>query len=147
MSKLLQFIEDVFLGLAVGALLLFASGAAKAGDFSTETVVEESVYQALHVIDAAQTVYIAKHPGEYYERESGWLIGHHPPESGVIKFMAADAIVHATVTTALVKLNAPRWVTRTWELVTIADTGNCVRGNFKIGIKAQFSGTNMEVPL
>jgi hypothetical protein len=138
MSKLLQFIEDVFLGLAVGALLLFASGAAKAADFSTETVVEESVYQTLHVIDSAQTVYIAQHPSEYYEKESDWAIGHHPTEARVIQFTAADAIVHVAVTTALVKLDAARWVTRTWELLTIADTGNCVRGNFKIGIKAQF---------
>jgi len=128
------------IGIALWALFLFAivPSCAHAGDVATETVVEESVYQALHVIDASQTVYIAQHPGEYYEKESGWIIGRHPSEAGVIRFMAADALVHVTVTTALVKLDAPRWVTRTWELLTIADTGNCVRGNIKIGIKARF---------
>jgi hypothetical protein len=129
-------------GLIMWALIIWAAASivscAHAGDFSAETVVEESVYQALHVIDAAQTVYIAKHPDQYYEKESGLIIGRHPSESTVIKFMAADAIVHIAVTTALVKLDAPAWLTRTWELITIADTGNCVRGNFKIGIKARF---------
>jgi hypothetical protein len=119
-------------------LSVFLSARSHAGDLSTETIVEESVYQALHVIDASQTVYIAKHPDQYYEKESDWIIGRHPSEAGVIRFMAADAIVHVAVTTALVKLEAPRWLTRTWELVTIADTANCVRGNVSIGIKARF---------
>jgi hypothetical protein len=117
--------------------LIFA-GAAHAGEFTTETIIEETVYQSLHVIDTAQTVYIARHPDQYYERVSDWAIGHHPSEAGVIRFMAADAVFHIAVTTALVKLDAPRWVTRTWELLTIANTGNCVRGNVKIGIKARF---------
>ena len=129
-------------GLIMWALFIWAIlsilGVAHAGDFSTETVIEESVYQALHVIDASQTVYIARHPDQYYEKESGWIIGHHPSEADVIRFMAADAVIHIAVTTALVKVDAPRWVTRTWELLTIADTANCVRGNVKIGIKARF---------
>jgi hypothetical protein len=138
-----NFYRGLKLGIPLGAIiwtliLLTLSQCVYSADFSTETVVEESVYQALHVIDASQTVYIARHPDQYYEKESGWVIGRHPSEAGVIRFMAADALVHVAVTTALVKLDAPRWLTRTWELVTIADTANCVRGNFKIGIKARF---------
>ena len=137
MSKLLHFIEDVFLGLTVGALLLFASGV-KAGDWSTETKVEEALYQTLHIVDASQTVYIAKHSDQFYEAESAWAIGKHPSESRVIGYMALDAVGHAAITATLVGLNAPRWLTRTWGLLTIVDSGRCVGNNLRIGIKAQF---------
>jgi hypothetical protein len=119
------------------ALLLLAT-CAHAGDFTTETIVEESVYQALHAVDISQTVYIAKHPDQFYEKEIDWAIGRHPSEAHVLQFMVGDAVLHAAVTTALVRLDAPAWATRTWELVTIAASVNNVRGNFKIGIKARF---------
>jgi hypothetical protein len=129
---------SLILWLLLTLAMLACCGRAHAGDFSTETVVEESVYQALHVIDSAQTVYIARDPSQYYERVSGWAIGHHPSEADVVRFMAADAIVHILVTTALVRMDAPSWATRTWELLTISSTGYCVRSNIKIGIKARF---------
>ena len=120
--------------------LLFAlfAGAASAGDWGTETKVEESLYQALHLIDTAQTLYISKHPDRFYEVESAWAIGRHPSPSRVIGYMALDAAGHAAITATLVSLNAPSWVTRTWELLTIGDSAHCVGNNFRIGIKAQF---------
>jgi hypothetical protein len=111
---------------------------AHAGDFTTETIVEESVYQALHAVDISQTVYIAKHPDQFYEKEIDWAIGRHPSEAHVLQFMVGDAVLHAAVTTALVRLDAPAWATRTWELVTIAASANNVRGNFNVGIRASF---------
>jgi hypothetical protein len=129
---------SIVLWLLIIWACLYAGSCAHAGDWSTETKIEEALYQSLHVIDASQTVYIARHPDQYYEKESGWLIGAHPSESRAIQYMALDAVGHAALTATLVSLNAPRWMTRTWELLTIADTANCVRGNFKIGIRAQF---------
>jgi hypothetical protein len=117
--------------------LIFAS-VAHAGDFSTETVVEESVYQALHAIDIAQTVYIAKHPDQFYEKEIDWAVGRHPAEARVLQYMVGDAALHVALTFVLVKADAPRWVTRSWELLTIGASANNVRGNYNVGIKARF---------
>lgn len=122
--------------LAFATLCIFLSAQSRAAD--TETVVEESIYQALHVVDAAQTVYIAKNPDRFYEKESAWAIGAHPTEGKVIQYMAIEAGVHVAVTVALVRLDAPRWLTRTWELVTIGDSARCVGNNYRIGIKASF---------
>lgn len=132
------FEHRAFIVFSVLLLVVILCRRAQADDWSTETKVEEVAYQALHALDASQTVYIAKHPNQFYEAESAWAIGKHPSESVVIKYMAADAVAHAVVTTALVSLSAPRWLTRTWELVTIGDSARCVGNNFRIGIKAKF---------
>lgn len=128
-----------FARLLIASLVLMGYTVAVSGaDWTTETVIEEAVYQSLHAIDAAQTVQIAKDPAHYYEKESAWAIGAHPSEGAVIKYMATEAVIHAAVTATLVKLDAPTWALRTWELITIGDTVNCVRGNFKIGLRAKF---------
>jgi hypothetical protein len=124
--------------LIAGLAMLGYTAAASGADWTTETKVEEALYQALHLIDTSQTIYIAKHPDRFYESESAWAIGKHPSESRVIGYMALDAVGHAAVTATLVSFNAPRWLTRTWELVTIGDSAHCVGNNFRIGIKAQF---------
>jgi hypothetical protein len=122
--------------LIAGLVMMGYTVAVSGADWTTETKVEEALYQALHLIDTSQTIYIAKHPDQFYE--SAWAIGKHPSESRVIGYMALDAVGHAAVTATLVSLNAPRWLTRTWELVTIGDSAHCVGNNFRIGIKAQF---------
>jgi hypothetical protein len=124
--------------LIAGLVMMGYMVAAPAADWTTETKVEEALYQALHLVDTSQTIYIAKHPDRFYESESAWAIGKHPSESRVIGYMALDAAGHAAVTATLVSLNAPRWLTRTWELLTIVDSGRCVGNNLRIGIKAQF---------
>jgi hypothetical protein len=119
-------------------LALIAMSSAHADDWTTETKVEEILYQSLHVVDSAQTVYIAGHPDQYFEKESAWAIGRHPSEAYVIKFMATESAIHVAVTAALVTASAPRWLTRTWELLTIGDSAHCVFNNHSIGIQARF---------
>lgn len=121
------------LALILASMLLYAVLVHKA--CANETVIEEVTFQSLNVLDMSQTLYISKHPEAWYEKESAWIVGEHPSQRSVMEYMAAEAIIHATVTVALADANAPKWLQRTWQFVTIADKAHCVGHNFSIGIR------------
>ena len=103
-----------------------------------DTTVEEAVFQALHAVDAAQTLDI-RHRPPLFESESalgaGWAIGARPSDHAVWAYMGAEAALHLAVTAALVRLGAPRWATTVWEAVTISVDGVAVANNARLGLR------------
>lgn len=124
-------------GLArrAGAVLLLLPVFAGCASWSPETRTLETTYQTLHAIDVAQTVAIARNPEDYAERNQAWLLGEHPKVGGVLAWGAANAVVHAAVTGWLEDREAPRWVRRTWQAVTIGEKAYNVGRNWSIGLR------------
>jgi hypothetical protein len=120
------------------ALLLCTS--ARATDF--ESLSEEFVFQSVHAIDWNQTQQIAEQSARYHENgnafDAGWVIGEHPSIAHVNAYFIGEATLHAAVTLAAVKLNAPRWVLRTWQAVTIAVDANMVARNASLGLRVRW---------
>ena len=110
--------------------LLAVSGCAS---FSTETKVEESVWQTLNVVDAYQTAHISDHP-LFYEREMAWLIGRRPTPQAAYAGLAGMAVVHFMVT-AILEEHAPRSVRRLWQAIELVDKGTNVTNNWRIGLR------------
>lgn len=98
---------------------------------STETKTTEAAWQMLHVVDYHQTVKMRETPG-FHESESAWAIGMYPTQSAINTWAVSTAAGHFMVSAALAQLNAPLWLQRTWQVVTIADTGHCVVMNYKL---------------
>lgn len=118
------------------ALSVCAAKSAQAGDWTTEQKVTEGIYQAMHFADTLQTIDIAKNPQRF--QETNLMIGAHPTTRVVDEYMTAEAIAHFAVSEALIKLDAPNWVVRTWETVTIGREVSNLRGNYKIGVRFSF---------
>jgi hypothetical protein len=123
--------------------LLMACCALGGCAMSPETRIEESAFQAVHAVDALQTLDIrdCHHDGQIFREsrnalDSGWAIGAHPSDHAVYEYMGAEAAAHGAVSWALSRY-APPWTTRTWELVTIGIDANTVRGNFAIGMRVR----------
>ena len=120
-----------FTALLPMLLVVSLSGCAT---WSRETVAEESVYQASHILDSVQTLEISRTPG-YYEVQSRWAIGRHPTETDVYAYMGAVAIGHALLTDYFVSRGAPPWLLRAWEAVTIGMSTQDVAHNYNIGLR------------
>lgn len=120
----------------LAALTLFAVPCCQAADWSAESVTEEAVFQAVHLVDLQQTLDIASHRG-FFERSSsvdaGWAIGPHPSDRSIYAYLGADALLHLAVTGALVRW-APTWTVRVWEATTISLAGATVAHNAHIGL-------------
>lgn len=121
--------------MLVATLLLLQGCAAMPLAWVKENQRLELAYQAVHVIDLAQTLQISKHPEL---RESNWFLGEHPRSSKIAVWYAGTAYGHAFVTSALERENAPRWMCRTWQALTIGDAINAVYGNYRLGLKVGF---------
>jgi hypothetical protein len=135
----------VLLCLAFALALSQPAQAREGGPFNVtpsgwdrETQVSEAIYQAAHLIDCAQTHYIARHPESYEEKSSAWLLGKHPSRSGVVVWCVAVAYGHAAITQALVDSGASKGLQRFWQATTIGLTVNTVSNNYSIGIKWGF---------
>jgi hypothetical protein len=98
---------------------------------ASEAQLEESAWQSLHMIDALQTAAIHRHHG-LYEAESAWAIGHEPSGKSVAAYFGSEAALHAITAHYL----APHPLAlRLFESVTIYDSGQCIVGNFELGLR------------
>lgn len=101
----------------------------------------EASWQALHAVDFAQTVTIARQPGRYDEEgvPTRWLIGEHPSEGAVGACWAGFALLHIAVTRYLAERadrdRAWRWALYGWEALTLADSATAVAQNASIGLQ------------
>lgn len=110
--------------------------------WSTTEIVQEVIWQGLHVIDWGQTKDIAKRPDEYYEKNT-WL-GEHPSIDEVNQYMMITALLHLGISWALpnnleFKVFDYSFNPRTvWQCITIVGTVSTVSHNHNIGLRMNF---------
>jgi hypothetical protein len=99
--------------------------------WSKQDIILESIWLGLNLLDWGQTLYIADHPQNYYERNS--LFSDHP-DRGRVNFLFALGIpLHIGITHLLPAKWRPYY-----QGVTISITGYCVINNFQAGIGFAF---------
>jgi hypothetical protein len=130
------------------ALLLFASGAARADDWSTVDTARQAMLTTLLVVDWGQTRWMVKHPRSdqvctsadatttctsqrLHERNP--LLGEHPSIGKVNNLIGASIIAHAAIAYML-----PRGWREGWQYVWIGVEAGAVYSNHCLGIKLKF---------
>lgn len=95
----------------------------------------ELAWQAVHAVDVAQTVQIARAPC-YRESDpvTSAAIGEHPSTAGALTWGVGVAALHAGVTLLLERGDAPAWVRAAWQAVTIGNSAYFVKNNAEQGI-------------
>lgn len=96
-----------------------------------EDTFREITWQIIHVVDWGQTLEIARHPQNYYEKNP--FFGKHPSVGRVNSYMAAGAVAHAVISYVL-----PPKYRKWWQYSTIVLSGGCVINNFSLGIGVKF---------
>jgi len=117
----------MFVKAIVLSLALLLSGCSH---WSTETKVEEAVYQSLSAVDAAQTIQGLRQP---CYSESNHVLGSHPSPAEVVGFRALVGGIHFAVTSMLEDQDADLWVKRMWQGVFIFTEGRAVYMNWSLG--------------
>ena len=116
--------------LLIMLAMLMCSPAA-ADEWTRADTYREAAYLTLHAIDWGQTLYIADHPNEYYERNT--ILGDHPSRGRVNTYFILSGLGHAAVSYVL-----PRPYREIWQYGTIAVSGYWVINNYHIGIQFGF---------
>ena len=112
-------------GAIIGTILLpspYPTPLGKASHFATN---------ALTIVDWAQTRYIAKHPGRYYETNP--LLGRHPSVSRVDNYFAACWVADQIIVWVLPLIWSRLYLTSRFMVGY-----NAVTNNAEIGIKVDF---------
>lgn len=137
---LLAFENDVRRTLAVLLLLvLIAFGMCGCADMPA-TGKAEIAWQTLNVVDAGQTVTIAREPSYFIESRAQFAIGAHPTERHVYEFMAGYAVLHYAVYRWLDHEDevhpGAHWgqALAAWECVTLGEKVYNVGHNASLGI-------------
>jgi hypothetical protein len=95
----------------------------------------EYAWQAVHAVDVAQTVQIARSPCfQESDAATAALIGEHPSTAGALAWGFGLAAIHAGVTVGLERIDAPRWVRASWQVLSVANTARFVKQNADQGI-------------
>lgn len=109
----------------------------------------ETIYQSLLVLDASQTVNLARRPDCYYERGLFREIGgEHPSEGGVALSWAVVSTTHSIVSGFLSRQaddsdgKGWRFMYNAWQAVTIADRVRGVYNNHQNGLRPFGSGAS-----
>lgn len=106
---------------------------------STETIIEESAFQAVHTVDLVQSVnmnYRTTFESNNIQ-DGGWIIGNRPNHALMATYMLGEAVGHALVTYGLERYTS-RWCVRGWELLTISMDSATVDHNYRIGMSVKF---------
>lgn len=96
----------------------------------------EYLYQGVHLVDTSQTLEIARHPAQYREVDSAWMLGAHPSTGRVIAWSIGEAALHACIAHELIGHSAI--LTNAFEALTIGNAGSDVAHNFSIGLRGNF---------
>lgn len=118
--------------MACSTLLMLSACAT----WSTETRIEEALYQTVSAMDVAQSVQIAKNPDQYAEASypTATVIGRHPTVAGQVLWGVGRGAFHYLITDELERHDAPRWLRRAWQVVNIGIEGDVVHRNWQIGL-------------
>jgi hypothetical protein len=120
--------------------LFLLAGQSRADEWTGKDTAWEATYLLLHVADWGQTLYIARHPDQYYEVNP--ILGKHPSRGRVNTYFALTGLVHVAGAVLLptkfelfnVKFN-PR---RAWQFSGIYVEAFVVQHNYRVGIKFYF---------
>ena len=113
----------------IGTIVLYSCGSQAADTWTDKQVNLGITWGVLQTIDYSQTLYIAKRPKQYYEKESSRYIGEHPSTNRVTN--------HFIVTTGIklaIMHYLPSEYRTMFQYVNIVYTGNIVYQNYRIGI-------------
>lgn len=124
--------------MPLSAAMLLTACVIEPTEWDKESRYEERAYQALNLIDSAQTMRIALHPNQWGERESAWYMSEHPSMFTAGAFGLIKAFGHAEATQALYDNDAPPWLIRGWQVITIGDVAQAVYGNYRAGLSFGF---------
>lgn len=105
-----------------------------------DLLIEESLFQIVHVADTLQTLQIPDRKGLYESSnvlDGGLWIGHKPSRSAIELYMGGEAIAHALVSYELYR-HAPPWMSRVWEVTTISVDALTVEHNAHLGLAIRF---------
>lgn len=91
----------------------------------------QATYLSLLVADRCQTVYIAKHPDKFYERNK--ILGKHPSVGEVNSYFLGLAAVHTGIAYVL-----PQPYRKVFQYITIGGEAFTVTRNVVIGVKMSF---------
>jgi hypothetical protein len=96
---------------------------------------EERLWQALHLVDVAQTYRIGEGP---CYKEAGLLtrhlLGEKPKVAGVVAWGAGRAVGHALISDTLLRFDMPR-AYKWWQFASFYSTAGAVNNNIEIGIR------------
>lgn len=109
---------------------------------SAETITErlkklppsEWVYQALTVVDVAQTMRALDDPCKCY-REQNPIFGKNPSDFQLVATSLAFNAAHAYLVLRMVETDQPEWLIKTVTYGSIAVRAGVVYHNFHIGIR------------
>lgn len=123
------------------ALVLLALALAGCADLPA-AANREIAWQALNLIDAGQTVTIARQPTQWHEVNyvSVRIVGEHPSEGRALALMAGYAVAHAGIA-YLLDCKDPGsgpWhvASVAWGYATLTEKGLTVANNYRLGIGA-----------
>jgi hypothetical protein len=119
----------------MGIVLVAASSLSGCAHWSLETRALQTAYLAVHAVDAAQTLTIARNPDTVHEVREAWLIGEQPSRGAVAAWAIGGALLHVAVTDQLERRDAPRWLRRSWQAFTIGPKVSAVTSNHELGIR------------
>ena len=115
----------------VTALMLLLVSPAHADDWTRRDTAWEAAYLTLHIIDWGQTLYAARRPDQYIERNR--ILGDHPSTGDVNRYFLATGIAHVGIAYVL----PPRY-RRYWQWLWIAIEADTVNRNYKAGVRIEF---------
>ena len=129
-------------GLVAIVGVTFLVGCQSVGNILSDR--DELAWQALHVVDVAQTLNAASDPC-YVEAfpVTRALIGEQPSQAEVLAWGVGTAALHYWVSTSLKRTEAPGWAQKLWAYTTITFTGYTVATNHGNGVRV--SGSNNSV--
>ncbi len=126
--------------LAWLATVIFITPAA-AAVWNPPEIAEESLFQAIHLVDLGQTLDIHRHSNleEMGLTHGGcaWAIGHYPSESRIYAYMGTEAALHFVVADLLVHYGRP-WMVHAFEATTISINAVVVDDNARLGLAVKF---------
>lgn len=126
--------------LACLASVILVTPASAAG-WTTPEIAEESLFQAVHLLDLEQTLDIHRHNNiqEMGIGQGGcaWAIGHYPSEARIYTYMSAEATVHLLVADLLVRYGSS-WMVHAFERTTISINAAVIDSNARLGLTVRF---------
>lgn len=103
-------------------------------DWTRTDTLLASVYVAAQFADWNQTRQICRYPALH---ESNPMLGDHPSAGAINRHFLKTTILDLAIA-YLLKKTCPPWVSRAWLAANIAIEIDCIRANYRNGIKIQF---------